>query len=109
MNYLPTTKHTDQRRTLIEWVTDYPIRACKVVVVHADMDIGDHFHKEKDEIFHLLSGSGTVVLNGVEEVFKGGDTILIEPNVKHTFKLKVGSILLGACTQPFNPHDDYKN
>ena len=109
MNYLPITKHIDNRRTLIEWISDFPIRTCKVLIIHSDLEIGNHYHKEKEEIFYLLKGKGTLTVDGEEKPFKENDVIHIPKNTKHTFKLKKGSILLGAGTSPFNQNDDYED
>ena len=99
--------HEDNRRKLIEWVSDYPIRACKVVVAKKDCVVGEHYHKEKDEIFYLLNGNGEVILDGKAEKLNEGDVVFVSRNIKHSFALDNNSILLGACSKPFDPNDDY--
>ena len=108
INSLPTEKHADERRILIEWIKDFPIRTCKAILLKKDATIGDHYHKEKDEIFYLLYGSGEVTLDGVTEKLKDGDIVFAGKGTKHTFKLKKNSILLEAGTKPFDKEDDYK-
>lgn len=105
-NSLPVDGHHDDRRTLIEWVKDYPLRSCKVVVIHEDTEIGNHFHKKKDEIFYLLSGEGEVALNGETEPFIAGDMVFVPKGMRHTFKLKKGSVMLGAGTKPYDQKDE---
>lgn len=106
MMNLPVTKHEDHRRTLIEWVNDFPIRSCKVVIPHFGFDIGDHHHLKKDEIFYLLKGYGQVKLDGDKHYFREGDCILVKRGVRHSFNLAEGSILLGAATEPFDKDDE---
>lgn len=108
INSLPTHKHSDDRRILIEWIKDFPVRTCKALIIKKDCMLGDHYHKNKDEIFYLLYGSGEVTLNGETEKLKEGDIVFAGRGIKHTFKLKKQSILLEAGTKPFDPKDDYK-
>lgn len=108
MNKLPIHKHEDERRILIEYVKDMPIRNCKVLIIKEDTILGNHYHKLKDEIFYLLKGYGTVILDDAIYPMNEGDIVHATKGVRHTFKLNKGSILLEAGTEPFNPTDDYK-
>lgn len=107
INSLPVHKHSDDRRILIEWVKDFPVRTCKALVAKKDCVLGDHYHKEKDEIFYLFFGEGEVTLDGKTEKLKEGDIVFAERGQKHTFKLKKHAILLEAGTKPFDENDDY--
>lgn len=107
-NSLPVIKHEDHRRTLIEWIQDFTVRSCKIVVAHNGFEIGNHYHKEKDEIFYLFKGIGSVELDGEKEMFKEGDIVYVPKGCRHTFNLKEGSILLGAATKPFNENDEIR-
>ena len=109
INSLLTTRHDDERRILTEWIKDFPIRSCKVVEAKKDCIVGNHYHKNKDEIFYLLKGSGEVELDGLSEILQIGDIIYIPANQKHAFELTKGSILLGAATKPYDPNDEYKD
>lgn len=101
-------RHEDQRRVLIEWVQDYAIRACKVAIIKEDLELGNHYHKNKDEIFYLLSGGGEIELDGKRSSIKEGDKVFIPRGTRHSFWLTKGSILLGAGTEPFDPNDEIK-
>jgi mannose-6-phosphate isomerase-like protein (cupin superfamily) len=103
-----THKHEDDRRILIEWVRDYPVRFCKAIIIKSGTEIGDHYHKKKDEIFYLLKGSGTVTLGDLTYSFQEDTSIFIPRKQNHSFKLKKGSILLGAATKPYDPEDVYE-
>lgn len=107
-NSLPKFTHEDERRMLIEWIVDYQFKTAKVIIMKKATSVGDHYHKEKEEIFFLLKGKGEVELDGVREELKEGDIVFANRGVKHTFYLPKNSILLEAGTKPFDETDDYK-
>jgi len=107
-NLLPVNIHEDNRRKLIEYVIDFPIRTCKAIVVKEDNILGNHWHQLKEEIFYLLQGSGSVTIGEETHELKENDIVHAPKGVKHTFHLKAGSILLEAGTEPFDKNDDYK-
>ena len=45
-----------------------------------------HYHKIKNETFHILTGNLTLILNGVTKKLKSGDIIDIKKNSYHKFK-----------------------
>ena len=44
-----------------------------------------HYHRCKTEFFYFTSGCGWVILDGVKQVLSAGSTLLVKPNVRHTF------------------------
>lgn len=108
INSLPVERHEDSRRTLIEWVKDFPLRSCKVVIAKTGQKLGEHHHNEKDEIFYLLRGNGIFTQDGKSEDFKEGDVVYVPKGSRHAFSLSEGAIMLGAATKPFNEHDEIK-
>jgi mannose-6-phosphate isomerase-like protein (cupin superfamily) len=104
---LPIVKHEDNRRTLIEWVKDFPIRTCKVLIVKEDSVLGAHYHNNKVDTFYLLKGSGEYKMGSDEwQELKEEDCVRAELKVPHSFKLKAGSILLEASTTPYDKEDE---
>jgi mannose-6-phosphate isomerase-like protein (cupin superfamily) len=99
-------KHEDNRRVLIEWVEDSPMRSCKVVIAKGETVVGEHYHKNKDEIFYLLIGRGEYNLGG--NWFPFGDPLFIPRGTWHSFRLSDGAILLGAASEPFDINDEIK-
>ena len=51
-----------------------------------------HYHKKKEETFHVLYGDVTINLKGIEEEHKPGDIIVVERGVKHSFSSKSGAV-----------------
>lgn len=103
----PITKHEDNRRTLIEWVADFPIRCCKILIVKENSILGSHYHLKKASIFYLLSGLGEYKIGDDDfKEFRPGDCVFVDIKEIHTFKLEKGSILLEAMTQRYDPKDE---
>ena len=101
-------QHEDERRSLIEWITDMPFRSAKVVIAKKDSVIGDHYHNKKEEVFFLLSGRARRVVVGDVEEF--GVTApkkwFAGRGVHHIFELEKGAVLLTAATGVFDPDDE---
>lgn len=111
---LQTIKHEDNRRTLIEWIKDTPVRSVKTIFVKDKIALGNHYHLKKDEIFYLLKGKGVYVLTNKEKktyvrnwIFEG-DCVFVERGTIHTFTLYPDSILLEAATEPYDPIDEIR-
>ena len=100
-------KHEDKRRIILEWIKDFPIRRCKVIVAKQDTELGNHYHKKNKDIIYLLSGKGWYKLGkGRFKLIK--NVVTIPENVRHTFRLKKGAIVLEASTKPFDIKDEIK-
>lgn len=104
---LPTVKHEDYRRSLVEYISDFPIRTSKILTMKEDSAVGNHYHKLKDDVFFLLKGSGTMVLDNRATDFSAGDCILVKAGTSHSFLLKKGSILIESSTTPYDKSDEY--
>lgn len=94
--------HEDDRRILEDFAEG------KILTLKKDATVGKHYHNVKQEIFYLVKGGGTMVLDGVESEFKLNEPVVIEPGIRHEFHLKAGSVLLGFCSHPYNPADDVR-
>lgn len=67
-----------------------------------------HYHKLKDETFHILQGSVILDIEGKEYTLNEGDTFRIKPNTKHRFtSLTDISKILEISTQHFDS-DSYR-
>lgn len=108
----PTIRHEDNRRVLVEWVKDLPIRCIKTIFVKDDSPLGNHYHLKKDEVFYLLKGKGTVILttktNQTRQWMFEGECIFVPRGTIHTFNLFPDSILLEAATEPYDPVDEIR-
>lgn len=98
--------HEDERRILFDF--DQSSKTTKIVVAKDDCSLGDHYHKIKTETFMLVSGLGTISLNGSAEIMEIGKKYTVNPKVKHQFSLQKGSVLICLVDKKYNPNDDYR-
>lgn len=102
------TTHEDNRRKL----TSFP--EGKLLEIKQDCVIGKHYHKVKTEYFVLVRGECVIKFfnattqNVIENYpMTIGSMMPAYPNTYHEFHIKAGSILLGLCSHPYDPKDDY--
>ena len=53
----------------------------------------EQHHKEKKETFFIIDGSIRLFLDDIEHELKSGDSITINPGVRHSFNTKIGCII----------------
>jgi mannose-6-phosphate isomerase-like protein (cupin superfamily) len=63
-----------------------------------------HYHKRSTELYYVLEGSGTVILDGVEHSVTKGSLVPIPPGVVHGATGKVRVLVVGI---PDIAEDDY--
>ena len=66
-----------------------------------------HYHKTKEETFHVLYGDVTVNLNGKEKEHKAGDMVIVERGVKHNFSSGKGAIFEEISTTHYKDDSFY--
>lgn len=67
----------------------------------------EHYHKKKDETFHILQGNLEVTIDGKEKFLTPGDTLWIPRGVLHGFGTKTGVIFEEISTTSFNDDSFY--
>jgi mannose-6-phosphate isomerase-like protein (cupin superfamily) len=67
----------------------------------------EHFHREAEEIYHFVAGSGRMRLGSQEADVRRGDSVVIAPGVPHKLWNTGGEplVLLCCCAPPYS-HDD---
>ena len=65
--------------------------------VHAvDIDgASEHFHRRGSELYYVLSGSGSVVLDGEEHQVRPGSLVHIPPGVVHAARGRMRVLVVG--------------
>lgn len=63
-----------------------------------------HYHKRSTELYYVLEGGGTVVLDGVEQPVSKGSLVHIPPGVVHGARGKMRVLVVGI---PDIAEDDY--
>ncbi|MGH7995663.1 MAG: cupin domain-containing protein, partial [Opitutaceae bacterium] len=64
----------------------------KAIVMLPGQSHPEHWHRTKEETFFILHGSMSISLNGAIQEAKAGDSILVEPGVRHAFSTRTGVI-----------------
>lgn len=68
-----------------------------------------HYHRESEEIYYLVEGSGEMELDGERAAVAAGDAILIPPGAWH--QIRAGDDgplrLLCACAPPYRHEDTH--
>ena len=102
-------KHEDNRRIIYDWANGN-FKSLKTVYVKEPINIGDHFHRNKDEYFMLVSGSflelqlGEGTLYNLEAPY----VVAVPRNTYHRFICSPGSILVCGATETFDINDEIK-
>jgi mannose-6-phosphate isomerase-like protein (cupin superfamily) len=63
-----------------------------------------HFHKRSTELYYVLKGEGSVILDGKEEPVRKGSIVHIPPGVVHAAKGQMRVLVVGV---PDIADDDY--
>ena len=101
--------HEDDRRIIYDWALGN-FKSAKAVIVKKEIPIGDHYHKNKEEEFLLLTGMFLELQVGEEITYnvKAPYKVFIPKNTYHKFICEKNSILLGTATQLFDINDEIK-
>jgi len=65
----------------------------KILILLPGQAHPEQYHMKKEETFHVLWGSGTMRLNGVDQAMKPGDVFVIPPETRHYFSSENGVII----------------
>jgi quercetin dioxygenase-like cupin family protein len=58
-----------------------------------------HYHKTMTEFYYVISGGGTVTLDGETKPCKAGDLVMIPPGVRHTSEGEMDVLIVGVPPQ----------
>jgi sialic acid synthase SpsE/quercetin dioxygenase-like cupin family protein len=73
----------------------------KLIIVLPGQRHPYHYHKKKEETFHILYGDIALVLDGKEKEYKPGEMVVIERGVKHSFSSTRGVVFEEISTTHF--------
>lgn len=105
--------HEDDRRALYELGEGGNWKVCKYIEAKEQCVLGNHYHKNKDELFLLVKGRGCFYYGSehegfIEKIEVAPFSLLINRDTYHTFVLDPGSILICLASELHDPKDDYK-
>jgi len=67
------------------WIVNTDRYCGKILEVKTGYRCSMHYHKKKDETFHIASGKILMEVDGKPRIMEAGDTQRIMPGVKHRF------------------------
>ena len=100
MNY---KKHSDNRRDLHEY--EYPVT--KILEAKEDCELGNHYHKLKDEVFLITNGQCTAIVDDKIIPMVPFIPVDVKAGAVHKFVMLKGTVLVGFCTRAYDSTDDY--
>ena len=102
----PEFTHKDSRRTLKQLFTD-KIAQVNEYSAKKGSTLGDHFHNETTEYFHITKG--TVIYNDIQ-IINRGTTFVVNPGERHTLICLTDVTMLTFLTKPYSKEepDTYK-
>ena len=109
MNYKVIKKPWGQEE-LLEKNESYMVKRLTMLAGH---QCSYQYHEKKRETFIVLTGPLTVVFEDGDKEFKAGDSMTIEPGVKHRMKAVNTDAVYLECSTPemedvVRLEDDYK-
>ena len=81
----------DERGTIIQLVHDN-WKQINFIITHAGVERGNHYHKNNEEAFFIISGEFELTLEDISSgekelhIIKEGDFFVIKRNINHGFK-----------------------
>lgn len=79
------------------------------ITLNAGNRMNYHSHERRDEVWNIISGEGTVVVDGMEQPVQAGDVVTVQAGCRHTIlartKLKAIEVQLG---EEISVHDKHK-
>lgn len=83
--------------------------AKKLLIVLAGQTNPEHYHKRKEETFHILHGEVDLALDGQQRLLRAGDVVTIERETPHAFGSRSGAVIEEISTTHFGPDSFYSD
>lgn len=106
-------QRTDARGKLIQ-VNTGDWKQLNILHLNRDHSFGGHYHKEKIELFYVLSGKVSVTIEDVKNLkteiilVKENEGFIILPFMKHTLLALSKSIVVELLSKPYKKEDTYE-
>ena len=69
----------------------------------------EHYHVRSEELYHIVSGNGVMMLDGEQQSVGPGATVLIAPGQRHAITNDGAEplVLLCCCAPPYSHEDTF--
>jgi mannose-6-phosphate isomerase-like protein (cupin superfamily) len=103
-----TTADGSQIRSILD-STNAPVKnqSLAEASVPAGSATERHYHRDSEEFYFLLEGSGTMEIDGEKAEVGPGDAILIPPGAWHQITAKEPLRFLCCCAPPYRHEDTF--
>ena len=81
----------------------------KLIILLPNQRHPAHYHKKKEETFHVLYGEMSLNLNGEEKKYKSGDLVVVERGMNHSFSSDTGAIFEEISTTHYKDDSYYED
>lgn len=88
-----TVLHTTERSQLV------------VMALNPGEDIGMESHRDSDQFFRIERGTGVIIIDGVQRVYKDGTAIVVPAGSKHNVIARTETKLYTIYTPPQHKYD----
>lgn len=73
-------------RTLLDGLTGGPFKYVRDLILYPGSTIGEHLHSGDEEIYMVISGGGTMVVDGQERFIGSGSVVLTHSGSCHALR-----------------------
>ena len=104
----------EERGEFVQIAYQEEIRHLAIFEIKKGFFRGNHFHKEKEEIFYVFDGKIRATfmdmdtLQRDEKILDKGDRIRLKPRCGHIFRALKDTLVVEYSPQDFDPEDNYK-
>ncbi|MBU2109764.1 phosphomannose isomerase type II C-terminal cupin domain [Patescibacteria group bacterium] len=102
---MKSTTHTHPWGSSIELTKNQP-STVKILVVNPGEEFSLQYHKNREEFWHVLSGTPTIIIGNEEFTAREGDEFIVKKNDKHRISAKDTEVrILEISLGGFNEDD----
>jgi len=81
----------------------------KLIILLPGQKHPGHFHRKKEETFHILYGDMVINLKGEEKEYRAGDMVVVEREAEHAFSSKTGAVFEEVSTTHYKDDSFYED
>lgn len=106
----PTYYRSDERGSLTDIRGEW--KQANILHIYKGEKFGGHYHKEKTEIFYVMSGLVTFTIVNQEKLYRhllvAGKIIMVEPYDQHTLLALEDSVVVEFLSSSYDEKDTFK-
>ena len=110
MIFINNNISNNDRRILTDWDVNINCKSIKLINIYSNSTVGDHYHKDKDELFILINGEISELKVGdfKKTNVTSPSAWIVKRGCYHKFTNLNPVTLMCLSTETFNKNDDFK-